>query len=396
MRSAVDSRSSTTTIAQQFKNPQKGVGPLTRGFAGYRYIEPRMSQVLLEVSNGNSPSSRNPLSPFSSRDKTNVRLLSWPEDPTGSATRLTQWEAEGVVHHDLESIYIMEYSVNGVTVCGVLAEVDLSRGAGSRIVPHEHTDSTKTMGMRKHFSMARIDIEPILLVQRMTPIARALIDAIKTEAATSIVARPPDFTCRMWQVVNPDLTSRLHIELGKCQTLVADGHHRLVSHSSIGHVLAMITDISRNSLRIGAIHRIISNTSLQEVKSRTMDAAFKEIDPPRDNVEGLLSNCKPHQLLVTNGTSWMIASLNRSHPLDISALHSAIAPIFEEKSRHWLYSHEISEAICIAKKKQGVAFLLRPPSLPQVLKYAATGQLLPEKATSFWPKPLASMVVRTF
>lgn len=389
-------RSSTATTVQQFKNPQEGLGPLTRGFAGYRYIKPSISQVLLGVSNGHTSSSQNPLSFFCSNDKTNVRLLGWPEDPTGSAARLSQWETEGVMHRDPESIYVMEYSVNGVTVCGILVEVDLSKGAGSRIVPHEHTDSTRTMGMREHFSMARVDIEPILLVQHMTSIARTLIDTIKMTAATSIVTRPPDFMCRIWRVTDPDLASKLHIELGKCQTLVADGHHRLASHSSIGHVLAMITDINRNSLRLGAIHRIIHNTSLREVESRTAGVTFREIDPPYGDAEGVLENCNPHQLLVTDGTSWRIASLNRGCSLDISALHFAIAPISEETSRQWSYSHAIPEAICIAKRKQGVAFLLHPPSLPLVLKYAATGQLLPEKATSFWPKPLASMVVRTF
>ena len=184
-------RSSTATTVQQFKNPQEGLGPLTRGFAGYRYIKPSISQVLLGVSNGHTSSSQNPLSFFCSNDKTNVRLLGWPEDPTGSAARLSQWETEGVMHRDPESIYVMEYSVNGVTVCGILVEVDLSKGAGSRIVPHEHTDSTRTMGMREHFSMARVDIEPILLVQHMTSIARTLIDTIKMTAATSIVTRPP-------------------------------------------------------------------------------------------------------------------------------------------------------------------------------------------------------------
>ena len=387
--------SSTTTI-RQFKKPRENLEPFTRGFAGYRYTDPHMSQVTLRPPNRNSSFQQNPFFSFGVTDKTNVRLLGWPENSTGSAALLTQLETEGVIRQDPESTYVMEYFVNNITVCGVLAEVDLSGDARSRIIPHEHTDCARTMAMRKHFNMARIDIEPILLVQRMTSIARIMIDTIKKTAATSVVEQPPDLTCRIWRVTDPDLTSKLHIELGKRQTLVADGHHRLISHSSIGNILAMITDISRDSLQLGAIHRIVSRTSLQEVESRTVGVTFREIDPPDNNVEELLTSCNHHQVLITDGTSWRAASLNHCQSLDIPALHFAVASISEAPYHHWSYTHDSSEATRIAKDKQGVAFLLRPPSLALVLKHAATGRLLPEKATSFWPKPPASMVVRTF
>ena len=56
----------------------------------------------------------------------------------------------------------------------------------------------------------------------------------------------------------------------------------------------------------------------------------------------------------------------------------------------------MKEAIKAAEQVNGVVILLPSPELSSIYEYISQGKLLPEKATSFWPKPPVSMVVRTY
>jgi uncharacterized protein (DUF1015 family) len=53
------------------------------------------------------------------------------------------------------------------------------------------------------------------------------------------------------------------------------------------------------------------------------------------------------------------------------------------------------DAVAAARRRRGTALLLPPPTFEQVLDAALAGRLLPEKATSFQPKPHVGVVMRS-
>jgi uncharacterized protein (DUF1015 family) len=58
------------------------------------------------------------------------------------------------------------------------------------------------------------------------------------------------------------------------------------------------------------------------------------------------------------------------------------------------YHHEAEQAIEEARRRGATALLLPSPTLEEVMTVVRQGRLLPEKATSFQPKPRPGLVTR--
>ena len=59
------------------------------------------------------------------------------------------------------------------------------------------------------------------------------------------------------------------------------------------------------------------------------------------------------------------------------------------------YHHEAEEALDDARRRGATALLLPAPGLDEVLSVVRQGRLLPEKATSFQPKPHVGSLMRS-
>ena len=58
------------------------------------------------------------------------------------------------------------------------------------------------------------------------------------------------------------------------------------------------------------------------------------------------------------------------------------------------YLHDAGAAVRAARRGHGVAVLLRPVDVSDVLALAAEGERMPRKSTSFGPKPRTGLVLR--
>ncbi len=59
------------------------------------------------------------------------------------------------------------------------------------------------------------------------------------------------------------------------------------------------------------------------------------------------------------------------------------------------YVHNVDTAIRLAAETGGVAIVLRPPTVEQVVAVAQSGRTMPRKSTAFGPKPRDGLVMRT-
>jgi uncharacterized protein (DUF1015 family) len=59
-----------------------------------------------------------------------------------------------------------------------------------------------------------------------------------------------------------------------------------------------------------------------------------------------------------------------------------------------LVAHDVRQALQLARARDGVAVLLRPPSPADVAAVARAGARMPRKSTLFVPKPRTGLVLR--
>jgi hypothetical protein len=82
--------------------------------------------------------------------------------------------------------------------------------------------------------------------------------------------------------------------------------------------------------------------------------------------------------------------------LDTAVLHHALAPLWAVPESAVSYHHDLGATLRAAHRDGGLAVLLAPVAVEQVLSLAADGVRMPRKSTSFGPKPRTGLVLRTF
>ena len=76
-------------------------------------------------------------------------------------------------------------------------------------------------------------------------------------------------------------------------------------------------------------------------------------------------------------------------------LHDRLVPALVTAPTRIAYHHTVDEALRDVEAPSGVAVLMPAPEFGQVLATCAADRLLPEKATSFQPKPNIGVLIRS-
>jgi uncharacterized protein (DUF1015 family) len=331
--------------------------------------------------------------------------------------RLESWRDQGCLVPDPDpGLYLYQYTVDGVTVRGLIGLVGL-RGEGDRVIlPHEEVMpgpvEDRTVLMRTTLT----NLEPILLVHQGTSRLRELLEAASR--------RPPlvDFDerdgshHRLWAVVDPAEHTAVAHELAPGQALIADGHHRYAAylalqqhmrHPAAGrgespwdYGLAMLVDQNDYPMTIGPIHRSVSALTLSDV----LDLAAERHDeittcPNREAALAALSQIPPAPsrtagFVLSDGRTWATLTTTRQHEVDAAVLHEELFPAWNVAEEQVGYHHSLDQALHTTTRQPGVVIGVRPPELDQVMASAARGARLPRKSTSFTPKPRMGLVLR--
>ena len=73
----------------------------------------------------------------------------------------------------------------------------------------------------------------------------------------------------------------------------------------------------------------------------------------------------------------------------------AIIPALPRGPHHVRHHHGVDSALGQLRRGTGVAVLMPAPDVDLVLRIAGADRLLPEKATSFQPKPSVGVLIRS-
>ena len=324
------------------------------------------------------------------------------------AKRLTTWEREGRLHRDDEpAIYLHEYTADGITVRGLVGALDLSRtsancqDAEQAVFPHEGVHERQVGELAHRMGQMQLNPAPILLVHRGPIEVRRMLDEISARVPDQVFADRAEQVHRLWAVRDPRELAALETGLAKAQTLIADGHHRYAAYLRLQREqpgtpwdrgLVMVVDQSDTPLWLGPIHRCLTGTTLEAIVAActARDDVTCELSSRYDALEELGDQV----VVLSDGTGWAVLRLADQDRLAVTTLAEVLLPAWGITARDLTFHHTAEETLARARARSGVAVLMPAPAFDQVVTAAGTGALLPEKATSFQPKPSLGVLMR--
>jgi uncharacterized protein (DUF1015 family) len=324
----------------------------------------------------------------------------------GVPQRLETWRKRGLATRDDEpAVYLHEYSDSGLTVRGLVGCLDLSHRAMTprerRVFPHEGVHPKQVTELAGRMGTMGINPAPILLVHRGPAIIREVSRKVRTGNPDREYVDHADQEHRIWAITDPDQLAAVDAGLADARLLVADGHHRYAAYVALNareptpahrQGLAMVIDQDETPLFLGAIHRLLHGTRLPALLSAAADsgAEVRTID------EGeAMAALAPDTLVLTDGQRWATARLRVPEGTAMVQLVDGV--LLERLARRPSrigFAHSVTQALEQARPGRVTAALLPAVDLDLVVDVVGTGGLLPEKATSFQPKPSLGSFIR--
>lgn len=323
------------------------------------------------------------------------------------ANRLVRWQSRGLLERDtVPALYLHEYSANGITIRGLVGALDVSRRATHpderAVLPHEGIHPAQADDLADRMEEMLLNPAPILLVHNGTDRLRKIIDRVASSPPEHAFTDRSDQQHRIWAVTDSPTLDRIAAELAPARALIADGHHRYAAYLRLQRRrpggpcdsgLAMLVDQRATPLFLGPIHRSFTGTTFDDVldAAESLGLHLEDADEHRA-VAGLSSTALP----VTDGARWGLLHLRREgRRTAVETLHQDVVPALPHGPSGIGYHHTVDEALTRARQPRTVAVLLPAPPVDAVIDVASTDRLLPEKATSFQPKPSLGVLIRS-
>ncbi|NYE38190.1 uncharacterized protein (DUF1015 family) [Nocardioides cavernae] len=343
------------------------------------------------------------LAPDRVGDPASARALARPYRDV--AARLTQWIERGLAVSDTApAVYLHEYTAGGLTVRGLVGALRVSRRAdslGERAVwPHEAIHPEQAGELADRMWQMDLNPAPILLVHHGRAALRDLVSRIATGRPDWRYLDRTGQRQRIWAIRDEAVLAEIGDLLARTSCLVADGHHRYAAYlrlqqehpgSAWDAGLAMLVDQHDTPLFLGAIHRTLPGALLQDLVDAATTAGAQVTPQTRHEALGALDST---HVVLTDGDEWRaVGPLELDHEAAVSWLHARVLARLAAPPTRVAYHHTVEDAL-EAASASAPAVLLPSPHFDQVRALVEAGGLLPEKATSFQPKPSLGVLMR--
>jgi len=344
------------------------------------------------------------LDPSRVGDPATARLYARPY--RGVATRVRSWIDRGDIMQDTTpALYLHEYADGARAIRGVVGALDVSRRATSvrdaAVLPHERIHPSQAAELAQRMQEMKLNPAPILLAQRGPQPARDLLRMVRREVPTRQYLDRAGQSHRIWAIRDPATIGNLERAWDPSRAIIADGHHRYAAYlrnqeaepgtaSDLG--LAMIIDHDETPFHLGAIHRVLAGVTLGEAReaAHALGLSATDLDEPaapdaRDRAIAI----------VGDGRQWTRLALPLADGGSaVSYLHEQLIPAFRRQPRQVYFERTVENAMLRARRGRNLVVLLPELTVGQLWATVAEGGLLPEKATSFQPKPHAGVFIR--
>lgn len=343
------------------------------------------------------------LAPGRVGDPASARALARPYRDVSA--RLGQWIDRGRATADTApAVYLHEYTAGGLTVRGLVGALGMSQRAETMadraVWPHEAIHVERAGELADRMFQMDLNPAPILLVHHGDPELRALISEVsRTDPDWRYLDRTGQRQ-RIWAIRDADALARIGGLLANTRLLLADGHHRYAAYLRLQEDhpgtawdagLAMLVDQDDTPLFLGAIHRTLPGTTLEALAEAARSAGADVTVHPRQRA---LSALDSTHLVLTDGVAWhTVSPVRLDREAAVSWLHDHVLPRLPRPVERIEHHHNVDDALA-ASSTTSPAVLLPSPDFDQVRALVESGGLLPEKATSFQPKPSLGVIMR--
>lgn len=398
-------------------------------FRGMRYNQEAVGDISAVTSPPYDVMDRRMIDALLQRHPSNIVRLILPRmisDPaTGgnayerAARRLERWRGRGVLATDEQrGLYVYEYGDARHALCGLVGSVELRTASERVILPHEDVIAGIVADRLALMTATSANLEPILLVYDGEGETAGVIDAVRAGTPLVDIDASDGSYHRVWALTDAEDLHVVRAALAPHQALIADGHHRYAgylqlreqssvtgaSEPGVGTAatsppsnsgLALLIDDSRWPLQLGAIHRSICEVALSSLVN---PAGFNMSAEVR--LAGAPPSTPPArgQMVLTDGVYERVVNLGRpvSGSSDAAVLHDVLLPAWGVSDDRLAYHHTVEQAVRTASQDGGIAVLLHPTTVSEVMSLARAGRTMPRKSTSFGPKPRMGLVMRSF
>ncbi len=329
-----------------------------------------------------------------------------------AAQRLARWRQRGVlITDDLPGLYVYEYGDDHHSVCGLVGTVELRTADQRVILPHEDVIDGIVADRLALMTATQANLEPILLVYDGQGELDQVVDRAREGPALTDVRASDGTYHRLWVITDRDDLSAVDRALVNRQALIADGHHRYATYLQLQDLsrtdspstsgpadsgLALLIDESRWPVQLGAIHRSVSELSLSSLWAPMTYDLTELVD-----LLGALPSTpsRKGEMVLTDGRSQRIVR-RRGGATDTGSdarrLQDELLPAWGVSDDRVGYHHTVEQALRTARQDGGLAVLLHPATVAEVMGVARAGAMMPRKSTSFGPKPRMGVVMRSF
>lgn len=342
-------------------------------------------------------------------DPASARLLARPHRAVPE--RIRRWRRLGNLVQDRQSaIYVHEYTSQGLTVRAVVALAAISPTTtdtrAACILPHEDVAPQQADDLAARMRAMRVNPAPIQLLHHGSQTTRTLVRGVVDQVPTTDFVDRAGQRHRLWAVTDLGLIRAFAEAYADQRLVVADGHHRLAAyqrnHAAQGdpnwtHGLAMIVDHGETPLFLGAIHRVLRGPTIAEVCSAVeiSGAGFLRPLDPAEQLHAL----HPRTMVLTDADTSYALDLDANDPrAAVEVLHDSVLSRLDAR---WEYHHTADAALQRLRSparagEPRVVVLLPAIRYDELVAILDTGRRLPQKATSFQPKPSIGAVMRVF
>jgi uncharacterized protein (DUF1015 family) len=293
---------------------------------------------------------------YLARSPYNVVHLTLPDAPEQAAAAIDDWRTRGVLVRDRESYWWIAQDYVGPdgvarTREGVAASVPVTPYDERQVLPHERTHAGPKEDRLRLLRATRTQLEPIFLLYDAEPIFT------RPGGSPHVEVEEGGVRTRMWEVVAPEHTIDTPL-------LIADGHHRYETavayrdeSPEATHTFAVLVSSRAPGLEIFPTHRLVQSVG---------DVPGDDVDRPAHGVT-----------LYRDGRYVRVRTDDDFGPRVVESF----AP------QGVSYTASADEAIAaVDRGDAAAAFLLQPVTTEQVAQFAASGEVMPQKSTFFYPK----------
>ena len=305
-----------------------------------------------------------------------------------AAALFDEWQREGVLVEDDESLYVYRMTFPGGHTTGVIGAVGFDRD----VLPHEHTTPKAKSDRLDLLRATHANLSPIWCLSLAEGLAK-----LHDPALAEPIGRWEDesgVTHELWRLSDPDAIAAVCDAVAGAPLVIADGHHRYETSLAFSseapslpgadRTMAFVVELAEDELTVRAIHRLLSGLPDDFDVVAALEPSFEIGDAPKSLDRALA-------LVLPDGARALRPRADGR--VDAELVADALASFPPHELR---YQHGVDNTVdAVATGAAQAGILLRPVSVAQIAQTAHARDRFPPKTTFFWPKARTGLVFRT-